>query len=130
MGIYPGSKCAALKERLVNNIKMAFSAPAARAEMFAQQGAVDFGLVEGSGQSAASSCGTQGCFYSNPSSPYGMVLLPLNPRENLAMKIAANTTPAGVAERLGKYGGGRYVNLPWNNHHNIYYVSPMTFSGL
>jgi len=38
------------------------------------------------------------CAFSNPSSPYGLVNLPLAPEEELIRKINAKTTPKTVAQ--------------------------------
>jgi hypothetical protein len=41
-------------------------------------------------------CGGQNCAYTNPSSPYGLTVLPLSPSQSAAKVEAANTTPSFV----------------------------------
>lgn len=75
-----------------------------------QPGEVDFGLLgqEGEAESCASA-DDGGCAFSNPSSPYGLINLPLAPEEELARKMNAKTTPKTVAQV--------WVRLTVNNCH-------------
>ena len=48
----------------------------------------------------AKACSGATCSFNNPQTPYGLTVLPLAPGEDLAAKLAANTTPPSVKENL------------------------------
>ena len=117
---YPGH-CPAAAQRLLDAIDAALAAPAA--PFVSQRGSVDWGLAEGSdgatdsadgGGAAPAECNNaaNGCGLNNPSSPYGLVVLPLAPEERLEAKLADARTPEYVKENLadtslyGSTGGG------------------------
>ncbi|GBF96219.1 hypothetical protein Rsub_08764 [Raphidocelis subcapitata] len=83
------------------------------ARFVSQRGSVDWGLVEAESSGGDARCASNaasGCSASNPSAPYGLVVLPLAPGEDLAAKLASNVTPPYVKENLGDaslYSGGR-----------------------
>ena len=47
-----------------------------------QEGAVEFGLLGDEGETGECASDAAGCSFSNPSSPYGITVLPLAPEED------------------------------------------------
>jgi hypothetical protein len=69
-------------------------------------GRLDWGLAGEAAlqpqQDEGSACGSSGCAWSNPSSPYGLVLLPLAPGEAAPVdKAGRPSTPPAAADVLG-----------------------------
>lgn len=104
-GVLEGSRCSAANHAILASVNS--SLDSIGSDYVVQTGSVDFGLMGDSSDADSCGSGSGGCYFSNPSSPYGMVTLPLAPREDLDTKLRANSTPPGVAESLSKYGGGR-----------------------
>jgi hypothetical protein len=83
--------------------------PPVGATFTAAPGRLDWGLAgEASlqpNQEEGAACGPSGCAWSNPSSPYGLVLLPLAPGEGPpAEKAARPSTPPSAADVLREAG--------------------------
>lgn len=76
-----------------------------------QEGELDWGFLGTEGETQT--CAGETCAYTNPSSPYGLTVLPLTPREvrdgGADAKINAPTTPnfAKAVSSLGPRDRGR-----------------------
>ncbi|KAG1667039.1 hypothetical protein FOA52_000400, partial [Chlamydomonas sp. UWO 241] len=95
------SECTTIKDAVTRRM---LNALRASLDYVIQDGAVDFGLTGEEGEQEA--CGGNGCAFSNPSSPYGLTLLPLAPEEDAERKSRAGTTPKSVATELADGSSG------------------------
>jgi hypothetical protein len=93
--------CAELRERAIPLIQAALTASLRH---IASPGYIDFGFL--GDEDETETCAGQNCAYTNPSSPYGLTVLPLAPNETLTGKLQQTDLPDFARQDLRQRNQG------------------------